>query len=769
MGLFSHTVTTVGTSVARVIDDKMVPDSIKTGAMRSIIADDDQLVGNAMEELMGGLGNKTNRMYEYGRDRYIFGLPSATAMKSDDAKPLVQAAIAAEASGPVTLDYYHFGAFNNLHVGWFTLVNNFGYSHTTNEIATLSASKGTKVYLKDMVVVVKEANLIEMGNGSLDQWGSPPNGGFVPQQRDVGVLAGALTAHSPFMVDPVAAADYVKVTYAWEESTQVVVGTSTNFSTGAVSNVYATQKTVKEASFNILVSSYDAQADYHQVRYTRAGVSKYWLYKAGSGTYPAIDASYQTTHAGDGSYFPFGYFRYNKVSAAFNKDSAEYKSSKKLVNYLGMDFDQLIDGIHANPDIDQVENAMLMLAVPADTKNAMEQRYLFDYFNRLVTQVAPISAADLAVNNQLATLMKGISLELPLGSIVIQDKRFKMALTYRNVFKHRVAGVIGKKGSYASGYSETMQSESGVNTATGAAVPFSTKVPCHFYQFQVSETMYEEVQVYNLKSLYYVFESFIATAQGKDSNLLIPLDYSLTRPYHATDREVLYARSMYYVFNSRVVTRLKWYETAFFRALLVIAAIVMTVISIGETWQTIVAALAAGAAAEVIVILILTQLLEYLLISLAVKVFVHVFGQKVAFIAALVLALYGGYEGLKAGSLKGSPWAQELLQMSSALIKGVNNDIKNDFDGLAKEREDFNLFVEQENKKLDEANKLLENDNPLIPMVIFGESPKDYYERTVHSGNIGVLSLDAISNYVDISLTLPKLNDTVGETIYGRN
>jgi hypothetical protein len=67
---------------------------------------------------------------------------------------------------------------------------------------------------------------------------------------------------------------------------------------------------------------------------------------------------------------------------------------------------------------------------------------------------------------------------------------------------------------------------------------------------------------------------------------------------------------------------------------------------------------------------------------------------------------------------------------------------------------------------LDKAMELLEESNILNPRIIFGESPDDFYNRTVHSGNIGVASLDAISSFVAVALVLPKMNDTIGNPEY---
>ncbi len=52
------------------------------------------------------------------------------------------------------------------------------------------------------------------------------------------------------------------------------------------------------------------------------------------------------------------------------------------------------------------------------------------------------------------------------------------------------------------------------------------------------------------------------------------------------------------------------------------------------------------------------------------------------------------------------------------------------------------------------------------PLIVWGEAPNDLYNRTVHSGNIGMAGIEMIKSYVDVALTLPRLNNTVGDTFY---
>ena len=98
--------------------------------------------------------------------------------------------------------------------------------------------------------------------------------------------------------------------------------------------------------------------------------------------------------------------------------------------------------------------------------------------------------------------------------------------------------------------------------------------------------------------------------------------------------------------------------------------------------------------------------------------------------------------------------------LSSAVIQANMSD-------LLGEQDQLNKYMDEQTKLLDKANELLENQTILSPFVIYGEKPEDFYNRTVHYGNIGTLGINAISSYVELALTLPKVNDTLGEPING--
>lgn len=343
---------------------------------------------------------------------------------------------------------------------------------------------------------------------------------------------------------------------------------------------------------------------------------------------------------------------------------------------------------------------------------------------------------------------------------MIQDAQFKMALVNAGIYKQIQAGTIGAVGSHTADFYTTSRDES-YTDSEGVAYTVSAPVRVHRYRKQITEGLYEEISVRELRMTYYVFGDYTTTGDETDDILLIPIDRSVTKTYSLPDREELYARSLHFVFNSRVVTKVKWYQTGVFKVVMLIIAIAITVYTYGaDGGSAIASALSLSGTAGLIATIVVNLVIGQLLVSVF-KLFVKAFGVEVAQILAIIAAIYGAYQ-IFARGMAALPTASTMLQMSSGLSQAV---IQSKFSDLLEQVDELKQFVEEQTKLLDTAKELLENSNLLQPFVIFGEQPQDFYNRTVHFGNIGTLGITAVSSYVDIALTLPKINDTLGENL----
>ena len=732
MGLFgSKKKTYVGTVAQRVIEDNAVPDSPKTGAIKGVL-ENGEIVEYVLDEVLGSVGLKADRLYEYAKKNYPVGLPTKTFQSRSQGSAQIAAILQGIHGKPVNLEYSKFGVPNLTHIAWMKLIANHGYDPTTNIIGSLSTAN-RKVYLDNILMLLPAATAANYESGALEQWGKSPASGtksWEPYNQDIPqVVPTSPVMHVANLPD-----EKIRIQHGWSE-TKGLSGT-----------------TVTKGHFDIATTGYIDDAEYFHAKYTVDGKLYYWMYKKGTGTYPSLDNLFEN-NAKLGSFYPMTYLRYGKKPMNQNKTGQEYKSSKKMMKYLGLNYDQLIDMVHENPDVADVEQAILMFAIPANSTDQMEQRYLYNFFDQMYLAEGgmPPSSSPYGKFNTLA--VNDVK-----NAVVIQDNKFKMALNTSGLQKFMKKGIVAKVGEYNS-YFGVEKIDSSYLTESGAVQPTKVDVDYHAYQKQVSDNLYQEVRVYNLKTVFHVFGGYTTTGDDQSSILIIPLDKSIVDLFTVPEKERLISRSLHFVFNSVTVVKLKWYQTGLFKAFMIIAAIVITVFTYGSTWAAMGTALAAGGAAAVLAIqTILIGVLKAIVFSYGFKLFVQAVGPEFAMLLAIVTIAYGGYRFFGEGK---SLFAENLLQVGNGLVKGTQTYYANAIEGLQNEYLEFTSLAQQMEKDLKDASDALMTSTTLSPFVVFGEKPNDFFNRTVHSGNIGVQSIAAVSNYFDIALQLPKLDDTV--------
>lgn len=759
MGLFSSkTEVTVATSVSRVIEDRLIPNSVKTGAIKGIMSDG-QLVENILEDLVTSLGSKGERLYRYGKTAYPYGIPTSHIYRSSDVLGVTAAILKTQVGAEVILDYAHYAPLNIQHYAWQHLFDAYGYDPQTNELTQLSGVKGFKVFLEDIQVNLTKASKDSFTAAAMAQWGAPATVGITPVQP----YGQASTSHTPINLDPAATEDYLRVSIIWADTTPV----SSN------GTAFANTKICREDFTFPMVSTSDGtefvQAKYHYQRETGrkstwttdslgnpeevvtiqySTFSGYFTYQIGSGTHEELDVLFNKGYDDLGSFFPFGYFRFNKQATPTSIYSTEYKAQAKLLGYLGLNYEEVNAAINTNPSIDDVDSALMMFMVPASSTDVMECKYLFDFFKQIYlnTGMAAGTAAEAA---PLSTLLSNISNSLfrksataSSISLAVQDKRFVTSLGFSNIYRKIVAGNVTQVGNH-------------VSVDLGKSN--------YAYRKQITPQLYEEILVTNLRRTYNI--------DGGHStvNNMVPLDHAITKNYSIPEREHLYSRSLHYVFNSRHETEVAWYQQGWFGTSLIVIAVVWTIGSMGlDGGSGLGAAIAAGTATAVdIAIAIAIMALEYVVVKTMAKLFVKLLGPEFAMALAVVAAIYGMYSvnTSMAGSLE-SMTAKNLLSVANNMISEVGSGYQKEMELLRKEYDQFNLFAQNKMDELEKIQEELEGSRLISPFVLFGEAPDTYFNRTVHSGNIGIQGIEAISSYCDMSLKLPTIDQTLsfGET-----
>lgn len=759
MGLFSSKKKTiVGTSVSRVLDDDSLVDTTKVSLIQAIYNNED-IPARILENMQGSIAIRADRMYRHAEKNYVYGLPSGKMLSAQEGTDEATLILQQIENQPIALEYSHLAPANRLHVAWMRLIANHGYNPQTNEITSLTAVKNKTVLLEDIHLEIPESILETLPSETLSQWGHAAVSGFNPlrignQQDMSGIYVPTLIRRNTQAGPP---KQIARILYSWEDPN--------SFNLGENTPVYGVKPRLYD-SFEIDLNDLDQDEDYLHVKYHVLDQTKYWMYKIGTGTYPVIDNLFNVPPDDSGTFFPFIFFRHEKKKHDASNFPEGYAANKKMSKILGMDYDDMLDTIHENPDINDVQQAVLTFALPPLPESQIEKRYLYEFFSeQSLYQDVSVRESSPQSMYLINRFMRRDKLKTR-HAIVIQDKLFKMSLGFEAIYTRTRAGKIGDKGTYSCEFIQRREWEDYVDSYSGEQYKRPVDTPVYFYRYQISDVIYKEVEVVNLATEYLVAGTLTTLADENDKTLLIPLDRSITENYSLQEREVLYSKSLHFVFNSLVVIKVKWYQSSFFKFVLTVVGIVLTIHGFPgtELGQALLASSIGMATLEVVLIAALTTLATTVLLSYAFKLFVKAVGAEAAFILAVVAVVSGFYQAWDHGSIQGAPWAQELLQVASGLNSGISASVEDAIKDLLVDQSEFQKEVDEKLKLLESANDLLTPSKLLSPFTIFGEKPEEYYNRTVHSGNIGTLGIAAISNYVDLNLTLPKLSDTVGET-----
>ena len=745
MGLFSSKKKTyVGTSVMRVLEDDAITDTMQVSVIQAILKDED-ISMRVLENMQNTIGIRAERMYSWAKKNYIYGLPSGKLVSTQEGVEQAQDVLTSIEGQPVIVEYSHLAPANRLHVAWVRLISQYGYNPVTNEISVLSAQKGTQVLLDDIRIEIPSSELSSLPAETLEQWGLAAVSGYQPYRGPSNDTLRNI--YQPSKVLSIGNAgpsqQQARITYSWDGPSRV-----TN-------------------SLVISLTDLDQDDDYLHVKYSIPEQTKYWMYKIGAGTYPSLDSLYNVPPDTSGTFFPFIFFRHNKAKLNEDGFGEGYRDNKKMCSIMKLDYDSILDGIHSNPDIDDVTQAVMTFAVPPNPSSQIEKRYLFDFFSeQFLYQDQPIkdsySPDVFNLNNKLSGNNTTLTTK---HVIVIQDQLFKMSLGFNQIYKKIKAGVIGPKGHYTSSYG-TVNEAVKVEDETGNTITQSYPVRVYTYRSQISARYYQEVEVRGLATEYHISGNYTTLGDDADDILLVPVDRSISQIYTMGDREELYSRALHFVFNSMVVVKVKWYQSGFFKFLITAVMLVIAAYTFGATalGQSLLAYSIGMTTFQAVVLTAITGLFSAIAAYYAVQVFVKAVGPEIALLIAVVAALAGMYLAFNTGSIAGAPWAQDLLKLSNGLSSQTGNAIQDELTNLIEVQSEFSKQMEAQMKLLETAQDLLEPSQLLHPFTIFGESPTDFYNRTVHSGNIGIMAISSITSYVDISLTLPKFSETVGDT-----
>lgn len=503
---------------------------------------------------------------------------------------------------------------------------------------------------------------------------------------------------------------------------------------------------------------YTKEAFFHTKYRIGNGLIQYWNYEVSTNIYPELKADAKIE--ANNPYFPIVPFRVNNVDQAEHGPAGYALNAQQMLNMMGMDFKMVAETISENPDIAEIDQAYLFIGVRLDVESQIATNYLHSHFKNL-EKLSTLSKRAYDSWKKSAALNDVVT-PPSLNKMTLQDSTFKIDYHYTYIDTVIKTGNVGKIGESIKDIQvkprakETYEYEARVGkdgkTETRTRTRFEYEDSRIVLTNQINETQYEETTVHGLYIINHIYASHtINTTLAKAKDILIPVNANVAGAMGIKDADRLYYDSIHLVFNSYKLTKLKWYESGFFKLVVQIIAIVITIYSLGSMAAVAAAAATIGAAA----VAVLTQIL----IKLAIKYMIDYLVQAIGVDAAMVLAIVGSVYGAT-GTL---PFADIIMTAVNVMVAEIQEVFQDEIAGFQAEMDelaDTQLELEKEFEALDkelrgEANIDYLDVVRLRPNIDFTESPSAFYHRAIHSGNIGIASLDVAHNYVDSMLELP--------------
>lgn len=536
-------------------------------------------------------------------------------------------------------------------------------------------------------------------------------------------------------------------------------------------------------------------------------VIQWWYYDLSLDVYPEISPENSIDEGNN--FLPVIPLRYRNEDMTREEvqDKKQYITSKKLLDIINVDIDEVAAKINENPDVGEIDYAYLMFGIDLQTEEIASLRYLVAFFEHVIDKACinaldfyrtllsslPSSIYTTDAHRQRTTCIyiSGAGAKNPVtvttetvittsadGALTVstvngnpawgsfEEFGLVMSVGYVSIRSEILTGSVGSIGHVT----KTLVREADSRAYFKADVPEgSALVLCK----QITSNTYKRITVFGLFHANYIrYPHGITTTLANviddpdNHGFIIPLHYNVVQQMEPLERSNVYADSFMLVLNSVKKVRVKWYQTDMFQFIFVAS---VTIVTMGNP-------LATAAAAGVMAVLeaIVLRVVLSIAISAALNLVASWVGADAVVIAAAVIATAAVVSGNPSMSITvpgaSLPVSATFLDLSLALVSSANVEIQRQIGEVGKEQDKFNKEKEVLLEKLEEVEKLLPDTEALADVTnLLGMQahsatlwqavpgdPGKFYDLTIHTGNIGTLSLSGPSTFYDRALSLPE-------------
>lgn len=307
-----------------------------------------------------------------------------------------------------------------------------------------------------------------------------------------------------------------------------------------------------------------------------------------------------------------------------------------------------------------------------------------------------------------------------------------------------------------------------------------------YWQVDTDEYVYLDIYglkhqnvVYNGKSVYITSKE--ALEDEEESGFVVPMHYLTLKEMSLASANQMCTACVWIIFNCYKIVKQKWYQTGIFRIFLIIAIAIVSVVftggagigilganlSVGTSlgFSGLTAAIV-GSVANALAAVVLTSVIQYF----STRIFGEQFGALIGSILSFVVmnvAISFQMSGQFAFNWGDMMKAENLLKLTDSLSQGysayMQGVISNKYQATQQLVEDYQEQSKEISKKYSE---LIGYSNIAITSINFTgsgqlmqfEPSSTFLKRTLMTGtDIAQTSLDMLTDYVDLNLTLPSV------------
>ena len=536
----------------------------------------------------------------------------------------------------------------------------------------------------------------------------------------------------------------------------------------------------------------------------------HWFYAIESQKYPEIAVTNNVNE--ENNSMPVIPLRYNNadLTSLAYQETALYKTSKKLLKKLNLDIDTIAEHLNTQDGVAEIDHAYLMFGADLQSTNNEIIAYLTEFFDHLadisavsmfgsmgqIINSSKLSQNMFVFNGQSATAIPGSNSYSMIGyngetitaTIVnnttvstMVEYGLNTSIVYSYCKSDIIAGSIGPIGT------ATMQKIRGIGTdnafdqygnlytVDGSSLILKLQVANNAYKQVVVKGLVHTNNIYGGYNVVTTLTNVIDSAD--EHNFIIPIHYGVAKKLPLLQRHLLYEESFILVLNSYVITKVKWYQTGFFKFLVTVVTFAVALYFAQPWLLELTAAIEAGFVATVM--FLLPDVLIGLLITTAFTFIADAIGpEKLMILAAIVAVVTIAVNPSGSFKLFGKtlPTAETFLSLSNAMMTGAQKGFEKQLEDVFEEKQSFEVESEARIKKLEAAQDLIEDPSDLVTGLLDQQinafafhpesgNPQNFFNMTIHIGNIGTLALEVIPNYHDIMLSLPEANNLTASNI----